>query len=249
MYPKKKRLHILYICAALLTTTMAAHAQTEVPQNRPYTDLRPLHFGIVVGTNLQDTEFRNVGPTTLPNGEPSEIYCDQNSWDIGFNVGVLMEARLNQHFAFRLAPQMYFATRNFAFYNKLHPEENKELKQQSLRTVYVGANCDLIFAAQRFNNHRPYIMLGVAPMINLTSSANDYIQLKKGEIFLEAGLGCDFYLPYFKLRPELKFMYGLTNSFNSSHQKSIKEDNPMLPYAYSVDQARSKMVVLSFYFE
>lgn len=235
----------------LLWSTLAlalnANAQDTRVQNRPYTDLRPLHFGIVVGTNLQETEFRNVGLTTLPTGEQSEIYCDQDSWDVGFNVGVLMEARLNQYFAFRAAPQLYFGTHNYRFHNKLHPEENREAKTQSLRTVYVGANLDLIFAAQRWNNHRPYIMAGIAPMINLTNNTNDYIQMKKSEVFVEVGLGCDLYLPFFKLRPELKFMYGLTNALDT--KRDIKNDNPILPYAHAVDKANNRMIVLSFYFE
>lgn len=225
----------------------SSYAQEERVQNRPYTDLRPLHFGIVVGSNMQETEFSNLGRITLRTGEESDIYCEQDSWDIGFNVGVLLEARINQYMAFRAAPQLYFGTHNFRFYNKLHPEDNAEPKKQSLRTVYVGANLDLIFAAQRWNNHRPYIMAGIAPMINLTNNTNEYIQFKKSEVFVEVGLGCDFYLPFFKLRPELKFMYGLTNALDTKRQ--IKDDNPILPYASAVDKATNKMIVLSFYFE
>lgn len=41
-----------------------AHAQIRTVQNRPYTDLRPFHFGVVVGTHLQDMELTNVGPQT-----------------------------------------------------------------------------------------------------------------------------------------------------------------------------------------
>lgn len=240
----------LYIILAVLT----ANAQDRVVQNRPYTDLRPTHFGIVVGTNLQDLEFQNVGfqTLTLPDGTQMDALatCDQHNWDAGFNVGVLAEFRLNQHFAFRLAPQLYFGTRNLAFYNYLR-NDNQEYSdhiRQNMKTVYVGANCDLIFAAQRFNNHRPYLMAGIAPMLNLTTKANDYVQLKNYDVFFEAGIGCDLYLPFFKLRPELKFMYGLTNSLNRDHIKDMK-DREMLPFAASVNKSTSKMIVLSFYFE
>ena len=41
-----------------------AHAQQRTVQNRPYTDLRPFHFGVVVGTHLQDMELTNVGQQT-----------------------------------------------------------------------------------------------------------------------------------------------------------------------------------------
>ena len=49
-----------------------AHAQIRTVQNRPYTDLRPFHFGVVVGTHLQDMELTNVGPQTYI-GEDGQV--------------------------------------------------------------------------------------------------------------------------------------------------------------------------------
>ncbi len=121
-------------------------------------------------------------------------------------------------------------------------------RKQTMKTVYISSPIDLIFAAKRFNNHRPYVMTGLTPAINLSGNSNDYIQLKHYDLFLEAGVGCDFYLPFFKLRPELKFMYGLTNSFDRNHPSHLK-DKTLLPYATSVNKAHSKMIVLTFYFE
>ena len=107
---------------------------------------------------------------------------------------------------------------------------------------------DLIFAAPRFNNHRPYIMVGMTPALNLSGKDNDYVKLKRYDTFAEVGLGCDFYLPFFKIRPELKFMYSLVNSLDQKHIERM-ENKIMLPYARSVRDTRSKMVVLTFYFE
>ena len=47
----KRFLQILTLLS-LLTTT--GQAQTRTVQYRPYTDLRQLHFGILVGMHLQD---------------------------------------------------------------------------------------------------------------------------------------------------------------------------------------------------
>ena len=47
---------IKYILILLLVTLNATAQEREV-ENRPYTDLRPFHFGVVVGTHLQDIEF------------------------------------------------------------------------------------------------------------------------------------------------------------------------------------------------
>ena len=120
--------------------------------------------------------------------------------------------------------------------------------EDEMKTAYISCALDLIAAAPRFNNHRPYVMLGVNPMLNLSGKDNDYIKLKRSDVFLEVGLGCDFYLPYFKLRPELKFMYSITNSLDKNHAKNLRDKN-MLMYTNSVNETRAKMIALTFYFE
>ncbi len=237
-----------------LLAISATNAQEKRVQNRPYTDLRPFHLGIVVGTHLQDLELDNVGPQTItaPDGTviDANVSVDQQNWEPGFNVGVLGELRLNEYFAFRMAPQLYFGTRNITFRNLNATNANgtQEQVRESMKTVYVGGNFDFIYAAQRFNNHRPYLMMGIAPMMNLATGSSDYIRLKKSDVFFEVGLGCDFYLPFFKLRPELKFMYGLSNCLDTSYINNMN-NNTALPYAKSISNAHSKMIVLSFYFE
>jgi hypothetical protein len=91
-------------------------------------------------------------------------------------------------------------------------------------------------------------MLGLNPMLNLNSKSNDYLRLKKYDTFMEIGAGCDFYLPFFKLRPELKFLFSLMNTLDDKHANHL-ENKSMLPYTNSVKEARSKMIVLTFYFE
>ena len=107
---------------------------------------------------------------------------------------------------------------------------------------------DLIFAAPRFNNYRPYMMAGINPMLNLSARDDDFLKLKNSDVFLELGIGCDFYLPFFKLRPEIKFMLGLTNSLDTKHADKLKDKNMMM-YSKAVSESHSKMFVLTFYFE
>lgn len=245
---------LLYIIL-LLATSMVGFAQERTVQNRPYTDLRPFHFGVMVGTHLQDLEIVNTGPQMVDLGDGSGlvqkvISVDQDRWDAGFTVGVLGELRLNTTFQLRIAPTMYFGTRHLTFRNltdlnaKGQPIENT----QDLKSVYISCAFNLIAAAPRFNNHRPYLMLGINPMANLSGKNDDYLKLKGGDAYLEVGLGCDFYLPFFKLRPELKFMYGLSNSLDANHVKELRDKNTQM-YANFAKEARSKMIALTFYFE
>ena len=244
---------LIAVTMALLTYTQVLLAQARTVQNRPYTDLRPFHFGILVGPHVQDLEFNNVGPQVITHDDGTQqeysITADQDRWDQGFHVGVLGELRLNRSFQFRLAPTLYFGSRHISFHN-MNPQAVDTLitRVQNLKSVYIGCATDLIFGAQRLNNHRPYVFFGLNPMINLTGAQNDYIRLNRYDVFVEAGIGCDFYLPFFKLRPELKFMYGLTNSFDADHPNHIK-DKTMLPYATSVNKTRAKVVAVTFYFE
>ena len=231
-----------------------AMAQERTVENRPYTDLRPFHFGVVVGTHFQDIEFQNIGPITYTDNDGVEqhstVTVDQDKYDLGFTVGVLGEFRLNKSFQFRVAPAMYFGTRHLTFHNLTEKDgqEKPTEQRQEMKTAYIASAFDLIFAAERFNNHRPYVMAGVTPMMNLSGNTSGFIKLKKSEVFLELGVGCDFYMPFFKLRPELKFMYGLTDSFDKKHPEHIKNKNE-LPYALAAKGAHSKIIALTFYFE
>ena len=245
---------LLYIIL-LLATSMVGFAQERTVQNRPYTDLRPFHFGVMVGTHLQDLEIVNTGPQMVDLGDGNGpvqkvISVDQDRWDAGFTVGVLGELRLNTTFQLRIAPTMYFGTRHLTFRNltDLNAKGQPIEKTQDLKSVYISCAFNLIAAAPRFNNHRPYLMLGINPMANLSGKNDDYLKLKGGDAYLEVGLGCDFYLPVFKLRPELKFMYGLSNSLDANHVKELRDKNTQM-YANFAKEARSKMIALTFYFE
>ena len=104
----------LFLIICLLAAALCSYAQGDAVQNRPYTDLRPFHFGVVVGTHFQDIDF-NIAE----DGSQTEtlITCDQDRWDLGFHVGVLGDLRINNYFAFRFAPTMYFGNRHLSLYN------------------------------------------------------------------------------------------------------------------------------------
>ena len=199
-------------------------------------------------------ELTNVGPQTYIGEDGQEhqalVTVDQSRWDSGINVGVLGEARLTEHFQVRVAPMMYFGSRHIVFHDlgKTDADGRAEESRQDIKSAYISCSADVIFAAPRFNNHRPYLMAGLAPMINLNTKRSDYLRLKRYTMAVEAGVGCDFYLPFFKLRPELKFVYALGNSLDTKHADELRDKN-MLKYAKAVSKASTKMIVLSFYFE
>lgn len=238
----------------LFVIALNAVAQERKVQNRPYIDLRPLHFGISLGLNMQDVEFQNVGPQTisLPEGGERDAYvlCDADMWNPGFSVGVLADLRLSQHFALRVSPTMHFGSKHLVFRDMNNLSESGRPREftQDMKNTYISVPVDLKFSAERFNNYRPYVMAGVNPMVNLAGKDQDYLQLKRYDLMLEVGMGCDFYLPFFKLIPELKFCYGLANTLDKSHTNELTDVNKRM-FSQSVTSARTKMIVLTLYFE
>ena len=238
----------------LLLTALRGLAQERAIQHKPYIDLRPLHFGILVGMNMQDLEFKNVGPQLVEFNdgtmEEKTIVCDQDRWNSGFSVGVLADLRLNTHLNLRFTPTMHFGSKHLTFLNMTDKTQEGRLVEmtQDMKNTYLSFPLDLKFSAERWNNYRPYLMAGVNPMLNLTNKNQEYIQLKRADVFLEVGIGCDFYLPFFKLIPELKFCYSLSDALDHGHASELKDVN-MRQYTNAVTSGHSKMIVLTFYFE
>lgn len=251
------RIQMKRLVTLLLTGLIALHvtAQTDRRvQNKPYIDLRPLHFGILVGMHMQDLELENIGPHLMEDadGNMTEQYilCDADKWNPGFSVGVLSEMRLGTHFSLRFTPTLHFGAKHLSFLNmKRQDAQGRNIRQtQDLKNTYLSLPLDIKFAAPRWNNHRPYVMAGINPMVNLTSSDQEMISIKRYNTMLEVGMGCDFYLPFFKLIPELKFCFGLGNVLDKNHINELRDAN-LKAYAGNVSSAQSKMFILTFYFE
>ena len=62
-------------------STLFCQAQDRRVQNKPYTDLRTFHFGVLVGTHLQDVEFNNVGPQLITLDDGTLLPHDIELWN------------------------------------------------------------------------------------------------------------------------------------------------------------------------
>lgn len=220
-----------------------AGAQTlnDKLMNRPYADMRRWHLGFSVGLHTQDLNFTNNGFTT-DDGE--NWWVAQPSFQPGFNVSGLIDLRLNNYFNVRFSPGIMFGNRDL----RMREEHSGEELKQSLKSTYLMFPVDLKYSALRYRNARPYLLAGVMPLVNVTRKSGEYLQLKTADLMLSVGFGCDFYLPYFKFIPEVKFCFGLTDALNHDRPDLI-DDPGRLKITQSLKKATTSMVVLTFYFE
>ncbi|MBQ2186555.1 MAG: PorT family protein, partial [Bacteroidaceae bacterium] len=106
---------------------------------------------------------------------------------------------------------------------------------------------DVKFSAPRWNNFRPYLIAGASPTVDLTTRKHAALMMKPFDCYLELGMGCDIYLPFFKLIPELKFCIGLADILKKNRSDLI--DNTLEKFTHSLDGAQSKLIVFTLYFE
>ena len=233
---------VLFFVLALLP--QQHFAQERKVQNRPYIDMRRWHYGFLFGLHSQDLEFVHNGyQHQLDDGTSESWYADVAAYSPGFSVGVLGELYLTQYLALRVIPTMHFGDKQVQFRDQV----GGSVVKQTMKSTYLSVPLDVKYAAQRFNNYRPYLVAGVAPMVDLTQKKQKPLLLRRFDCALEVGFGCDFYLPFFKLIPELKFCFGLTDLLVKERTDLI--DTNLLKYTQSLDQVSNRMVVLTLYFE
>lgn len=228
------------LCLLLLAPVACCFAQKRTVQNRPYTDYRLLHYGFFFGMNFQDLEFENNGFTT-ETGE--NWFADVPSYTPGFSVGLLADFLIAPHLNLRVVPTMHFGQKQITY----REVNTGATDKQTVNSTYISLPIDIKYSAQRFNNYRPYMMAGINPMIDLTSKKQKQLLFERLDCFVEAGMGCDFYFPFFKWIPEIKFCYSLRNILNKNRDDLT--DPTYLKFTNSVNAATTKMIVLSFYFE
>ena len=171
-------------------------------------------------------------------------FMEQPSFSPGFCVNGLFSVRLNNYFSVRVTPGMYFGNRVVRFLDTTGGQEEK----QDIKSAYLVLPVDLKFSSQRMHNIRPYMVAGVMPAFDVMKKKTDFLRTNSTDFMLSVGFGCDLYLPYFKLIPELKFCFGLSDALN--HDRPDLVDDPLRAgVSSSVKKATTKMVVLSFYFE
>ena len=232
---------IITLILALIGVNAIAQRRNDGLLNRPYADLKPIHFGFSVGFHMQDLNISNNGFIT-PEGE--SWFTEVPAYSPGFCVNVLADMRISNHINLRCSPGMYFGNKKVHFRNSITGDENT----QNIKSNYVVVPIDIKYSATRYKNIRPYIVGGIMGILDVSKKRPEQLKLRDTDAMLTIGLGCDFYLPYFKLCPELKFCFGLRNLLNT--ERPDLQDNPdMMKYTQSVSQIKSNMIVLTFYFE
>lgn len=243
LYIGKRALTITFMVVAFVCAYVSpAQARPgDKVLNRPYADMKRWHLGFSIGTTLQDLKFTHNGLVT---GDGQQWYAEIPSWSPGINVQVLADLRLHQYVNLRFSPGMSFSFKTAEMRDFYSGMTNR----QEIKSVYVIAPIDLKISGDRLQNSRPYVTLGAMGAFDVSKKRTEFLQFNTADAYLTLGLGCDFYLPFFKFNPEIKFCFGLTDILR--HDRPDLDDNPeMYKITQSLAKVKSNMFMITFYFE
>ena len=233
------RRFVLILACIFGLTSWNMMAQRERVKNQPYADMKWFHLGFHVGLHTQDLILTHSGVTT--DGET--WFAEIPSYSPGFSVGVIGDLYLNTFLNLRFTPTIHFGDKKFLFREQTSGEEFTT----NVRSSYLNFPIDIKYTALRLNNYRPYILAGAYGSLDIGRKKGNPLLLKGTDFGLEFGIGCDLYLPFFKLCPELKFCFGLVDLIEKDRPDLV--DQTALKYTQALSKATSRMIVLTFNFE
>lgn len=224
----------------VLAISSALAQQTQV-QNLPKYDKQVVHFGFSLGINKAD--FR---VTKSPNlYQFDSLYNVDNLKQTGFNLGIVSNLRMGEHFDLRFIPELSFCERDLQYTFYVNGVKQKPSTIKKIESTFLNFPVYVKFKSERVNNYRVYVLAGGQYSIDMVSQAKvqnkdkEFVKLNKKDYGYTIGVGFDFYLEMFKFSPEIKMYNGLNNL--------LVPDNTV--FANSIKGLNSKIFTLSLLFE
>ncbi len=248
--------YILLISQRVITGTFlltiflgGLNAQKPKVMNDPTHDDKRLHFGFSLGLNTMDYTIRQSRFA-----EDNGIFVDVAELQPGFHVHAVSNLRIAEYFDLRFLPGISFGDRYLHFIDEEGELIYDDKKPYKVESSYLEFPLLVKYKSKRINNYRPFLISGINTRIDLATKReydprDQLIMIKPVDYFYELGVGCDFYLLYFKFSIELKYSMGMKNIFSPESPSGNPPPQEIAQYSSVIDRINSSMFMVSFHFE
>lgn len=240
----KRRLFNILLLLVIAVPLFAQGKQTT-GMNNPYYDDKRVHLGFALGVNLMSYV---VTESLIP--QEGEIFHARVSNMLpGFSVGFITDVRLAKYLNLRVTPTLQFSSRTITYKNESgNPFPYGRAPEQSLLSLPIEIPVTLKWTAMRTGNYRPYLTGGMGISYDFTNDRERPLLHRPFDYFLTVGLGCDFYLSWFKLCPEIRYQVGFNNMLTPiSERPELSE--PDYFYTNALSHLRNQAIIIIFNFE
>lgn len=259
---KTGRYTIAAVLFLVLLLSQPGRGQRLAVLNMPGYDQELFHFGFVLGVNQSFVTIRPIAdlrthsfdstylPDILPLPDSAKVLSIESTPTPGFVISIVANMRVGEHFDLRFIPSLTFGDRTLIYNIETYRKSDTLTLtiNKKVPSTYINFPIEFRYKALRYNNFRPYVLVGAQYTLDLASQAKKreqknrnekIVKFNQNDFYVEAGVGFDFYNEWFKMGVELKMMYGFTDV--------LKRENNI--YTESIDKINSKIFQLSFTFE
>jgi hypothetical protein len=209
-------------------------------KNLPAYDERRIHYGFYVGTNVStfaiepSQNFVNQLKDSVFAADSSVFTSINHVPNIGFTTGFIFNVRLSENLDFRILPSVSFFSRFVEFKRR----DGREFNMLNKFTFsFIELPMLFKFKSQRRHNTRAYLLAGIKPSWEVGSRRDeqgiDELRANSSDFSVDLGGGFDFYYPYFKFSPEVRFSFGLSDLKYPDNNKFARAVGRMNTYTVS----------------
>lgn len=212
----------------------------DANQGRGSTDNNLLRWGYFLGFNSYDFNFDY-------NQDLRDIYVKRN---MGFNVGLIGNLRINNYIDLRMEPGLYISSREL-YYSQTYFNggvTSSDLTRE-VKSTYIHLPLLVKFSTKRINNFKPFIVGGFSTSLNLSSNednpddnSNGQFRTTKNTLFYELGFGIDFYLYNFKFTPSIRGAFSINDEL-------VSDEDPSSPWTSNINSMKTRAVFINFTFQ
>ncbi|MFT6055016.1 MAG: hypothetical protein ACJAS3_002415 [Roseivirga sp.] len=162
------------------------------------------HYGIQYSDAFATTDYEDL----------SSIIPSKNS---GFNLGFMVNFRLDDQITLRFVPVKIGLYQQLVSYNMT----DGTVDEQLIESTRIEPGIYIKYRSIRRDNLRMYIIAGASASLRSGKAeeftSSDRLEIKRGDIKLEIGVGLENYFEFFKFAPEIRYARGLTNVINPNN--------------------------------
>jgi hypothetical protein len=163
----------------------------------------------------------------------------------GFGIGFVGNKRLTANTDLRVTPTLVFSDRTLVY-----GYAGRDALEKKINATMIDLPVGLKLKSDRRGNFRAYLIGGARYSIDISSKKKTnneletdpiekFVNNKRSFFSYEAGLGLDLYFEYFKMSPEIKLSYSISDVMKHEATR----------YATPIDKLMLRHLTFSLFFE
>lgn len=230
---KVATLVVAFTCAVIAPFYVSAQPD-EI--NLPRFNHRKLHYGAIFGFHSLSYNIR-YSDAFLNDPSLDGLHSINPLSKAGVTMGFIFSVKLTENFYFRSNAQVaiYEHAVEYRYFNGATRIDDVQLVES------VNAEFPLLFEfkSRRRKNFQAYLVGGINPSLEASGrkkqQGNQEVLLTTGRnLTLEYGIGLDFFYPYFKFSPEIRFSHGVLNVLKPEDNKYSRGLDRMTTHAVTL---------------